>query len=55
MRNLTNGYVATVFPTQPVGMTTDFIPLQEGKNDIVIRYNQSAGVAVENQYSFNRE
>ena len=55
VRNLTNGYVATVFPTQTLGMTTDFIPLQAGKNDILIRLNQGPGVTIESQFSFNRE
>lgn len=55
VRNLTNGYVATVFPTQLKGMTTDFIPLQAGKNEILIRFNQGAGVTTESQVSFIRE
>jgi hypothetical protein len=56
VRNLTNGYVATVFPTQPANaLTTDFIPLQEGQNHILIRYAQERGAAVEQQLTFNRE
>lgn len=55
VRNLTNGYVATIFSTSSEGLTTDFIPLQAGNNDILIRYAQPEGVAVENRFSFNRE
>ena len=55
VRNLTNGYSATVFPTQAHGLTTDFIPLQDGRNDILIRFEQAPGVAVEQQVAFYRE
>ena len=54
VRNLTNGYVATVFPTQNKTLTTDFIPLRNGRNEILIRFNQGAGVALENRVSFVR-
>jgi hypothetical protein len=55
VRNMTNGYVATVFATQGSTLTTDYIPLKSGKNDILIRFTPSAGVAVESQFSFVRE
>jgi hypothetical protein len=55
VRNLSNGFSATVFPTQvKKSLTTDYIPLQAGKNDILIRL-QRDGAAVESQISFVRE
>lgn len=55
VRNLTNGYSATVFANQASGMTTDFIPLREGKNEILIRFEQTPGAALESQFTFYRE
>ncbi len=55
VRNLTNGYAATVFTLQSRGLTTDFIPLQAGKNNILIRFEQGPGAAFEQQLSFYRE
>ena len=55
VRNVTNGYVATVFPTAMRGMTTDFIPLQSGRNEIRIRFDQGDGATLESQVSFLRE
>lgn len=55
VRNLTNGYAATVFSLQARALTTDFIPLRQGKNNILIRFEQGAGVATEQQLSFYRE
>lgn len=55
VRNLSNGYMATVFDAQPGDMTTDFIPLQSGKNDILIRFESEPGVALESQFTFMRE
>lgn len=55
VRNLTNGYVATVFPMQNRNMTTDFIPLQSGHNEILIHFDQGEGASVESQVSFVRE
>ncbi len=52
IRNLTNGYVGTVFGTDT--FTTDFIPLQEGRNEILLRLGQGAGVAFENRFTFVR-
>ena len=52
VRNLTNGFSATVFPTLGKGMTTDFIPLQSGQNAILIRFDQGEGMAAkESQFS----
>lgn len=50
--NLTNGYTGTVFQTHADQMSTDFIPLQEGANDILIRFGQGDGVALENRFVF---
>lgn len=55
VRNLTNGFSATVFTTLDKGMTTDFIPLQVGPNAIQIRFDQGQGVAKESQFSLVRE
>ncbi len=55
VRNLTNGYVATVFPASADRLTTDFIPLQAGKNDILISISQEPGSTVENRLSLSRE
>lgn len=55
VRNLTTGYSATVFPLQARSLTTDFIPLQAGRNNILIRFEQGPGVALEQQLSFYRE
>ncbi len=55
VRNVTTGYVATVFPTQKNRMTTDFIALQVGKNDLVIRLEKGDGAIVESRVSFYRE
>ena len=55
VRNLTNGYSATVFSLRARGLTTDFIPLVAGKNNILIRFEQGPGVVLEQQLSFYRE
>lgn len=54
VRNLSNGYAATVFAAADA-MTTDFIPLQNGKNDILIRFDSSPGVSVESKFTFSRQ
>lgn len=54
VRNLSNGYTATIFPASGA-LTTDFIPLQMGKNDIMIRFESSRGVRVESQFTFSRQ
>lgn len=54
IRNLTNGYAGTVFVAQNDQLTTDFIPLQEGVNEILVRLGQGQGVAYENRLTFVR-
>lgn len=53
VKNMANGYAATVFPLSGA-LTTDFIPLQMGKNDIMIRFESSPGVAVESRFTIRR-
>lgn len=55
VRNLANGYQATIFSSRGQGLTTDFIPLQKGHNEILIRFEQGAGVALESQFTFQRQ
>jgi hypothetical protein len=43
VRNKTNGYVATVFHRAPLGFTTDYINLKEGKNEIDVRFETEKG------------
>ncbi len=50
VNNLANGYSGTVFATQKDAMTTDFIPLEEGNNEIMVRIGQADGVAFENRF-----
>lgn len=54
VRNLSNGYIATVFDAQKGLMTTDFIPLENGRNEILIRFDHGAEVAVENRFVLSR-
>ncbi len=54
IRNLTNGYIGTVFSAQTDQFTTDFIPLQEGNNEILVRLGHADGVAYENRFTFVR-
>lgn len=53
VKNLSNGYAATVFDSAG-RLTTDFIPLQIGKNDILVRFESGRDIAVESQFTFNR-
>lgn len=55
VRNLSNGYVATVFGLEKNLLTTDYIPLQAGKNEIMIRLASGPGVALESQFTFWRK
>jgi len=48
--NLSNGYAGTVFKSQSDQMTTDFMPLQEGNNDILMRFGFNEGVALESRF-----
>ena len=54
VRNLANGYVATVFSTQGDRLTTDYIPVESGKNEILVRFNQGEGVTFENRITLQR-
>lgn len=54
VKNISNGYAATVFEGS-VGLTTDFIPLESGKNEILIKIESEPGVTLENQFIFTRE
>jgi len=57
IRNLTNGYVATVFVPAAGSpeMTTDFLPLEKGANEIMVRLDQGGGVALENIFTVRRD
>jgi len=55
VRNLSNGHVATVFTSKGEALTTDFIPLQIGKNEIMIRFESGPGVSLESHFTFLRE
>ena len=46
VRNLTNGYVATVFAPIHGRLTTDYIPLEAGKNELLLRFDQVDGVSL---------
>jgi hypothetical protein len=50
IRNESNGYTGTVFTAQQNLLTTDFIPLQKGANEIVVRIGEADGVALENRF-----
>lgn len=54
VRNLSNGYAATIFDGKENALTTDFIPLEDGPNKIQIRFEQTPGVTLENQFTFLR-
>lgn len=53
VRNLTNGFAATVFATGP-GLTTDYIPLNDGTNDVVIAYARGVGAPLEHRLQLTR-
>ncbi len=53
VRNLTNGYAATVFEGAEQH-TTDFIPMEYGANKIQIRFEQAPGSTIENEFTFSR-
>jgi hypothetical protein len=54
VRNLSNGYLATVFEARPGVLTTDFIPLENGSNEIQIRWMQESGAYSENKVLLTR-
>lgn len=47
VRNLRNGYAATLFTAGRDLWTTDFIPLEDGNNEVVFRFERAPGVAQE--------
>ncbi len=53
--NTTNGYVGTVFVAHADQMTTDFIPLQEGANDILVKLGHGQGVVFENRFTLVKQ
>ena len=53
VHNLTNGFEATVF-TSGGGLTTDYIPLADGGNDVVIAFAQGADAHVERKLRLTR-
>lgn len=55
VQNLANGYVATVFTQGAADLTTDFIPLESGKNEIIIRFETEPGTQIENKFTLLRE
>lgn len=56
VRNLANGHTATVFSAMSSeNLTTDYIPLQPGQNEILIRMQESPGVALEYKFILQRE
>ena len=54
VKNLTNGYVATTFRPENGQLTTDYIPLESGKNDLLVRFEQGNGVHSENHITVTR-
>lgn len=55
LRNVSNGYVATIFDDEKGLLTTDYIPLQMGKNDLVIRFESGPGVSSEQSVTLVRK
>jgi hypothetical protein len=55
VQNLANGYVATVFTQGAADLTTDFIPLENGKNEIIIRFETEPGARIENKFTLMRD
>lgn len=55
VKNLANGYSATVFASSAKDLTTDFIPLQMGRNEILIRFENEPGSSIESQFAINRD
>ena len=53
VRNLTNGFEATVFATG-ANLTTDYIPLSAGGNELVIAYGHGAEARVERRLLLTR-
>ena len=43
IQNRSNGYIATVFHRDPQSFTTDYINLNEGQNEIAVRFDTHGG------------
>lgn len=54
VRNLTNGSVATVLPLDRGQATTDYIPLESGRNELLFTFKGEPGVKVENRLTIVR-
>ena len=54
VRNLSNGYSGTVFSSK-TSMMSDYIPLDKGDNEIMVRFQESPGVISESQFTFKRQ
>lgn len=52
--NLANGYTGTVFNATPSSLTTDYIPLESGENELLVRIQTGQGEPVETRITFNR-
>ncbi len=55
VQNLSNGYMATVFSQTSAELTTDYIPLETGANEILIRFETEPGVQLESKFTLVRE
>ena len=55
VRNLTNGYSATVFNFNNGQLTTDFMPMALGANEIQLAIHTEDGAHFEQSLHFNRE
>lgn len=54
LENTANGYLGTVFSMGQGALTSDYIPLQEGKNEIQLRFKPTAGAVIENRITIQR-
>ena len=54
VRNVTNANVATVLPDAKGQITTDFIPLEAGRNEIVFTFESAPGKILERRVTLVR-
>lgn len=54
VRNVSNGYTATIFDTAKDSFTTDFIELSSGENVIEIEHLNNQGILKKNKLKINR-
>lgn len=52
--NVTNGYAATVFDGESGQFTTDFIPLERGRNEVRIKLDPEPNVTFESRFIITR-